>query len=816
MPPSRRAILTSGAALFATAGLAGCTETGGTATDTGESSAAEPDTSLAVGAEWNAMAARTRDAVALGRAGAADAASNLVRNVFARFEGATGEYGAHEMLEETDEAAYEEFEAALGNLRSALNDDDIERAHEAAETATSQLITAQKSLVSDSTADAFALQRLALSIEDVSYLLEMGAFEAAQSIAEGTRDRFTDSSARSALESADGPVFDTVESALDGLVSAAGSGDNERSGTNVDLGVQAAIEGSYAVADDEVAAGVGEIAIAQARGWDAAGLASTGGPSTGVAHAATLTGYRARIADAAWLAAGGEAGRAGTIAQDIFAHFEGAMAHDALESADAEAYEGFESGLESLQSAIENGDAGAIEDATSTVDANLVAGIDALAGSNAPLVEAAFFRARLADARERYRLGEAAEAASIAQGLFERFEENELDFHETVESVSEDLYERFEEEHLAGLIEAFEAEDDEAVGTHYEGAQATLLEFATTAGTTAATSAAESAFVSARAFDAAVLDTLGEAERAATIAQGVFEHFEGDPGGYHETLEHADEKTYEAFEETIGTVVSAAEEGEDVYAPAKSFNAEAVASAYAVVESAGGPQREIALDVAESAFASFEEARVHDLLEEADHNAYETFESHLEGLIETLDTGGDVQGAAASFADATLYAQFALVDAVEDLPLSLSLVGSNVQPAESGEESEEGGQAGLEGGPNVVEGVPEDADHVVDMTAAAFEPAELTVESGEKVAWKFAGGEPHTVTAVGDGIPEDADYWASGDFDSEEAAREGWENGAGAVQPGQSYVHTFETTGEHGYVCIPHEVVGMEGTVIVE
>ncbi|WP_136688562.1 DUF5059 domain-containing protein [Halorhabdus amylolytica] len=818
MAPSRRAVLTKGAALFATAGLAGCAEIGGTTDGTDGGSAPEHDASFAVAAEWNVMRARIRDAVTLGRAGAAGKGADVAQNVFARFEGATGEYGAHEMLEETDETAYEEFEAALGTLRTAgLDAGDVGRAHEAADTATSHLETVQQSLVDDAAANAFALQRLALSIDDASYLVDIEAFEAARTVAENARERFEGSSAQSALEDADGAILDTVESGLDGVVTAASSGNAEQSTTNADLAIQAAIEGSYAVAESDVAAGVGEIAVAQARGWDGATLAAMGGPSTGIAHAATLTGSRARITDATWLGARGETDRAATVVEDVFAHFEGARAHDALESADGEAYEGFESGLEELQSAIEEGNAGAIEDAAATVDSNLVAGIGALAGSNAPLVEAAFFRARLADARERYRLGEPAEAASIAQGLFERFEGNELDFHETVESVSEDLYHRFEEEHLAGVIEAFEAEDDEAVRTHYEGVQATLLAFATTAGGTAAVSAAESAFVSARAFDAAVLATLGEADRAATIAQGVFEHFEGNPGGYHEALEHADAETYEAFEESIGAVIEAADGGEDVYAPAKNFNAEVIASAYAVVESAGGPQREVAVAVAEDAFGSFEEARVHELLEESDHNAYETFEGHLEAFITALDEGGDVQGTAASFADAALYAQFALVDAVEDVPLNLDLAGSSVGSAGGGGGGESGGsETQYQGGPNVAEGVPGDVDHVVDMTAAAFEPAELTVETGDTVAWEFVGGEPHTVTALDEGIPENAEYWASGAFENEAAAREGWENGVGAVQSGESYVHTFETTGEHEYVCIPHELVGMTGIVVVE
>ena len=119
-------------------------------------------------------------------------------------------------------------------------------------------------------------------------------------------------------------------------------------------------------------------------------------------------------------------------------------------------------------------------------------------------------------------------------------------------------------------------------------------------------------------------------------------------------------------------------------------------------------------------------------------------------------------------------------------------------------------------GPNVVEGVPDDADHVVEMNAVAFEPAELTVSQGDTVAWTYNAGDAHNVVAYEDEIPDDAGYWASGGFDSEEAARAGWENGQGAVQSGQSYVHTFETTGTHEYFCIPHEAAGMVGSVIVE
>jgi len=831
MRSSRRKLLKSTAAALAT-GVAGCNglgdsdgdaaietssestpaqnETSSTPTDDGSGGTASPD--AAVAAEWNAMRARLWDALALGRAGSPGAGATVAQQTFERFEGASGEYGAHEMLEATSEANYAEFEEALGELRAAgLDAGDLDRAREEVTIADAQLAEAQTRLVGDATARSLDLQAFGAAVQNAAFFAGAGQFEAAQTVAQTALTRFEESAVHEAFERADSDAYERFERAVEATASAAGNGNADEVRTSAEDAFAAALDGSYSLAATEPVAAAGHVAALQARGWDAAALASIGGPSTAFAHAAALTVYRARAYDSRWLAARGETERAATVASDVFAHFEGARAHEALEEADGDAYEGFEAGLSELRSAIEDGDAAAVDEAVATVDENLVAGVEALAGSNAPLLEAAFFRVRLADARERYRLGDGAVAASIAQGLFERFEGNELDFHETVESTSEELYTRFEEEHLSGLVDAFETGDDSGVQTHYEGAQRTLLDFETAAGTDATVSGAEAGYVAARGFDAAVLDALGDDDRAASIAQETFEHFESGAGGYHEALEDADESVYERFEEQLGAIATAAGDGADVYPVAKQFNAEAVASIYAIVGSAGGSRTAAAATVVSDTFAHFEDARVHEMLEAADHNAYETFEAALEGYVTALQEGGDVQSAAESFARAAQYAQFALVDAVEELPLDLDLAGVGGQSASHGD-----GESDLQGGPNVVDGVPDDADHVVDLSAVAFEPADLTVSRGETVAWRHAAGEPHSVSAYGDGIPDGADYWASGDFDSEEAARSGWENGRGAVQSGQAFVHTFETAGTHEYFCIPHEAAGMVGTVTVE
>jgi len=111
-------------------------------------------------------------------------------------------------------------------------------------------------------------------------------------------------------------------------------------------------------------------------------------------------------------------------------------------------------------------------------------------------------------------------------------------------------------------------------------------------------------------------------------------------------------------------------------------------------------------------------------------------------------------------------------------------------------------------------GSPENGD--IGMSSTAFLPAEFEVDTGEAVVWANTSDRPHSVTAYGSAIPEVADYFASGGFDSEDAAREGWFDGmAGSIEVGETYSHTFEVAGEYQYFCIPHERGGMVGTIAV-
>lgn len=103
----------------------------------------------------------------------------------------------------------------------------------------------------------------------------------------------------------------------------------------------------------------------------------------------------------------------------------------------------------------------------------------------------------------------------------------------------------------------------------------------------------------------------------------------------------------------------------------------------------------------------------------------------------------------------------------------------------------------------------------VEMTnGLAYEPKRIEVEAGTTVAFENVGSVAHSVTAYEDKIPDGAAYFASGGFDSQSAAEDGYPD-EGAIGEGGTYEHTFETTGEYEYYCIPHEMNGMVGYVRV-
>ena len=105
----------------------------------------------------------------------------------------------------------------------------------------------------------------------------------------------------------------------------------------------------------------------------------------------------------------------------------------------------------------------------------------------------------------------------------------------------------------------------------------------------------------------------------------------------------------------------------------------------------------------------------------------------------------------------------------------------------------------------------------VGMSPASFNPPEITVSVGEEVRWENTSSRSHTVTAYEAGIPDGAAFFATGGYESEDAARRAWNDSlGGGLEAGERFSHTFEVAGEYQYFCIPHEQGGMRGTVVVE
>lgn len=99
-------------------------------------------------------------------------------------------------------------------------------------------------------------------------------------------------------------------------------------------------------------------------------------------------------------------------------------------------------------------------------------------------------------------------------------------------------------------------------------------------------------------------------------------------------------------------------------------------------------------------------------------------------------------------------------------------------------------------------------DHTVKMTTdIKFDPDSLTIKVGDSVTWDNESTITHTATCdpskAADAshvkLPDGAEPWDSGD-----------------VAAGETFSHTFDVAGEYDYICIPHEMAGMLGKVIVE
>lgn len=113
------------------------------------------------------------------------------------------------------------------------------------------------------------------------------------------------------------------------------------------------------------------------------------------------------------------------------------------------------------------------------------------------------------------------------------------------------------------------------------------------------------------------------------------------------------------------------------------------------------------------------------------------------------------------------------------------------------------------------DGAVQDGEATVIMTdEPSFDPPVVEVGIGDAVVWENAGSRPQTVTAYGDGVPTQSEYFASGGIGSEVGARILYPV-AGGLSRGERYGNTFEASGTYRYFSIPAEDQGMTGRVVV-
>jgi plastocyanin len=101
---------------------------------------------------------------------------------------------------------------------------------------------------------------------------------------------------------------------------------------------------------------------------------------------------------------------------------------------------------------------------------------------------------------------------------------------------------------------------------------------------------------------------------------------------------------------------------------------------------------------------------------------------------------------------------------------------------------------------------PKDVAAVVTATSTlAFEPATVTVHTGDTVEWRNTSLFTHTVT----------DEPAKARSGADATLPEGAMPFRAELPPGQIYRHSFNVAGTYHYFCEPHERFGMAGMVIV-
>ncbi len=113
---------------------------------------------------------------------------------------------------------------------------------------------------------------------------------------------------------------------------------------------------------------------------------------------------------------------------------------------------------------------------------------------------------------------------------------------------------------------------------------------------------------------------------------------------------------------------------------------------------------------------------------------------------------------------------------------------------------------------------PTPATHEVRMvmegTSARFEPANLTIRSGDRIRFTTVSGGPHNVAFDASKVPDAAEARLSAGMPGQIQPL----SGALIINAGDSYTMNFAgvPAGRYEYYCMPHMGMNMKGVITVQ
>ena len=103
---------------------------------------------------------------------------------------------------------------------------------------------------------------------------------------------------------------------------------------------------------------------------------------------------------------------------------------------------------------------------------------------------------------------------------------------------------------------------------------------------------------------------------------------------------------------------------------------------------------------------------------------------------------------------------------------------------------------------------------VMEGTSARFEPANLTIRSGDRIRFTTVSGGPHNVAFDAAKVPDAAEARLSAGMPGQIQPL----SGALVINAGESYTMSFAgvPAGRYEYYCMPHMGMNMKGVITVQ